>query len=272
MRGIRSLVWLGVLSLAATSGCMMPGKVTDFSKQEFAVQGESPVHVALRAMRRDRQVVCQVFLLPASGSARLSGGDLKLANGASLDPVRFKSLEERSSLPAPPVGLSVGFGVGSGRSRGIGHRSGGGVSEWRCGSSPPGSVGTTSGSYRSGFGMVVPVWRLLGRDRSAESPRSVEFSYELPETQATLDGCELAVYVVPGTDGKSKEDARPTDAGRELAAYDNVAAEVRARHPVTFVLAEKRPTDQEGRDATDDTRQKTRELVREIQFTLKDSA
>ncbi|NOZ22522.1 MAG: hypothetical protein GXP25_15680 [Planctomycetes bacterium] len=238
------------LLLALPVGCKNVPTVNDFAKQEFVVDHKPPVHLAVRGSRSGRKVVCQVFLLTASRSLWISGADIRQADGTVLGPKRIKSLEQREEDEGAPISIGFGFGVGTTRGGGFG-------GEESCADSWSSSGSSTS--YGTGFGVGIPVWRLLGGSSGRETPRSLEFTYELPAAQASCEGCEVIVYVAQTSKATEK---KKKDRDKKSA----VEAEMKNRIPVAFVMAEAAVKKDEK---ADDTKETTKRLVREIQFTLK---
>ena len=262
MRRIAPVIALVCVGFA---GCMTSPRIADFTKQAFTLQTTPPLHVALRGVRNDRRLVCQVFLLDDRDTARLSNVELRLASGALIDPRRIRSLEKPSGTSTPQISFGFTSETETGPSQALGEQPGTGCQEWEAGSSAPTvatnqrtDAGTASASYRTDTGAAVPVWRLLGRRKAVSSPRSLQLTYVLPKTQTTLNGCELIVGLV------AVEDRPDASAQAGSTTRDTVAVEIAKRQTVIFAMAEKTPSGQE-----DDARQKTRSLVKEINFTMK---
>ncbi|MEW6356584.1 MAG: hypothetical protein AB1696_09675 [Planctomycetota bacterium] len=205
----RLLVVIGAVVIAlAGAGC--GPTISDFPKQEFVVQKEPVVHLAARGSRKGRKLVCQIFLLTASESMWVSAVDLRLSDGTYLDPKEIESLDDIDQERYPD--MWVGFGAGYGRGyayygdypyyRGY----------WRRG---PYSY------YRTGGGVCVPAWYLLGRRRGPHTPAGLEYTYELPDSQETCDGMRLTVHVAQeqAKEGKAKDaEAKTPDVKDEAEA------------------------------------------------------
>lgn len=252
------------------AGCAVTPTVNDFAKQEFIARDEKPIHVALRGSRRDRRLTCQVFLLTAAESLWLSRVDLKTADGSVLVPREVKSLDPRPSRGGPTIGFGFGIPLG-GSSRG----SGGGSD---C---HTGSGGSGSSSARIPVGAAVPIGKLLKGLAKDEAPKSLQLTYDLPDNASTCDGAELTVCVASSAQqGKDEKDKGPAtasskkadDGGAPTSAKDG---ETPATAVMSFGLCEK-PLASDDKDEPseqkDQTQEKTKQLVREIQFTLKQKA
>ena len=225
--------------------------VEDFPKQEFVLQKEPLVHLALRGSRKGRKLVCQVFLLTTDPSMWVSGVDLKLRDGTYLDPKRFESLDDIDRDRYPDVWLGFGAGYGRGypyyRDYPYYRR------YWYHG---PFSC------YRTGAGVCIPAWYLLGRSRGNHTPAGLGYTYELSAGQETCTGTELIVHVAlkPEEKKAGKPAAPASDKG---VVKDEAAAVTRKekniRFPFAFSLSEKA-------SANDVAKEESSQIIYEIRF------
>ena len=236
------------LGVALSLGCGAPD-IGDFQKQEFIVQEKPVVHFALRGSRCDKKLICQVFLLTMSESMWISGADLKLSDGLLLDPESLESLDEdeRDWYADRDFYYGTGYGWGAGYPRYPYYRR-----YWHYGPYT---------RYRSSTGACIPPWYLLDRPVGSKTPKSLQFTYTLPERQATSQGCELLVHIgIAREKGeKKKEEEGRKDA--EAAAE----AEKPLRVPFVFVLSE-----QPQPETADTPQQDLKKIVHEVKFTRQD--
>ena len=255
------------------SGCVAPWTLGRLPMREFLVGADPAIHLALRGQRRGTELRNQVFLLTAAQTLWIWGAALTLPDGTRLAATEISSLEKRDDDGGVPIALGFGVGVAGGlrgRRGGWGEH---GSEGWGEGT----AHGGRSSAVRSGIGMGVgvPLWRAFGRSGAGETPRSVEFRYDLPEGLSTCDGAEFTVYVATADDqdGDSGDGADEASTPADADSTESVQV-TELRIPVTFVLGEilsgdDDSDDQDGDEATDDTREQTREMLRDVQFTLK---
>jgi len=235
-------------ALIVLAGCQATPGVNDLAKQEFAVEGDPPVCLALRGLREGQELRCQVFLEEADRSLWISGAQFRLPDGTGLTPQRIRILRDAPEPAGPSISFSVGLGVGSAGGHGHAevpcHGGGGGLSP-----------------YGAGGGVSVPIWQVLGRRSGAESPRGLEFVYHLPETPAKCDGSELTVYVGGGDEQTAA--AAGTDDEEAPSSIEPATSEAIGSHvSVVFALSEIEPQQDNAHD-------RARQLIREINFTMK---
>lgn len=256
MKGFRHcLPWALGLILLAGGGCATRD-VNDFKKQEFVVQDKPVIHLALRGSRQDRKVVCQVFLLTTSETMWISGADLKLPNGAVLDPKRMESLEEDDYDTYPYMGFGFGFGYGRGYGYPYPYPYPNYRRYWDYG---------PYSRYRTDAWVSIPAWYLLGRPMGDETPSGIEFTFELPEGQGACDGSGIIVHVAIAPERRKKEErAAPVAKKNSKQAAE---AEKKIRTAFEFVMTERPPPDRGGQKAPD-----PKKVIHEIGFTRRGSS
>ena len=250
---------LGLLLLCLSAGCALPPTVSDLPKQEFKTLHDPPVNLAVRGCRTERDLMCQVFLLGGNKSSWISTVKLKLADKTVLEPKKVKRLDRPKRSSGPQISLGFGFPIGGGR--------GGG----NC---PTNQNGHSSGSYG---GVIIPVSMLLDGLPKKVGPKILELTYELGENQ-TCKGGQMAVNIC--IDDKKKEhikDDKDTKASCNGQPENTVSVLKDEGYTVVFNLEErvylgggKKPKSQ--KKETDDVKEKTKKIVHEIQFTLKQQA
>ena len=239
-----------LLSAVCATGCSTVS-LNDFARQEFVLEDKPLIHLALRGSRKDRKLICQVSLLTTSGAMWISAADLKLADGSLHDPKEMQSLDEADRDPYYDSHMRFGFGVGYGtdyyyRRYPYYYRR-----YWRHG---PYSY------YRTSAGVSIPAWYLLDRPTGTKTPKSLEFTYQLPGAQSTAKGCELVVHIGVAPE-KSAKKGQKTKAKDKKDAEAVAKEEKKIRLPFAFALSEKPQPETAGAQKAD-----AKKIVYEILF------